>query len=89
MNDTQAKLSFRVKDAGGNISLGHQQLINVSRAILAKPKILLRDYMATSVSIKQRNLIRKLTFEEFKDTTILLSSLDTLSAIQANRVIYF
>jgi ABC-type multidrug transport system fused ATPase/permease subunit len=49
----------------------------------------MRDYMATAVSIKQRNLIRKLTFEEMPETTILLSSLDTLSAIQANRIIYF
>lgn len=62
-NETQLKLAFRVKDAGGNISLGHQQLINFSRVILAKPKVLLRDYAATGVSIKQRNLIRKLTFD--------------------------
>lgn len=87
--ETESRLAFRVKDAGGNISLGHQQLINICRAILAKPCILMRDYMATGVSIKQRNLVRKLTFEDFKDTTMLFSTLDTISAMRCDRVLYF
>jgi ABC-type bacteriocin/lantibiotic exporter with double-glycine peptidase domain len=56
--------------------MGHKQLINIARTILHKPKILLFDYVASSMSFNYRPYINELMLKEFKSSTFFLATHD-------------
>lgn len=78
---------MNIQDAGSNISLGHKQLINMTRVILRQPRVLLRNYSVSAVSLNQRYLLRDLTFKWLKNSTIIMSSQDTLGYMKCSRII--
>ncbi len=41
INEKEAKLGFILKDAGANLSVGVLQKLNIARALIRKPRILL------------------------------------------------
>ncbi len=61
MNHEQ-KLTLMVEDAGSNISNGSHQKINIARALLIKPKILLFDYATSSLHEQFKENIFKIIF---------------------------
>lgn len=74
--DTTTKLAYRIEDGGINVSPGHRQLINISRAILQKPRVILCDHVSSAIAPKYRPQLNQLLLHEFKDSTIFISSFD-------------
>jgi|JI6StandDraft_1071083.scaffolds.fasta_scaffold05741_7 ABC-type multidrug transport system fused ATPase/permease subunit len=76
--DIQGKLNLKIEDGGINVSLGHKQLINISRALLQKPQVILCDFISSAVAPqKHRAYISRLLLEEFSSSTIFIATHDT------------
>lgn len=84
---TDDPLTMTVDGAGSNISLGHKQMINIARVVLRQPRILLANYAMSAVSLKQRYLLREMTFNWFKDSTSIMSGQDTIAYMKCNKIV--
>lgn len=76
-SNAKDKLNYHIEDAGINVSLGHKQLINIARAILQKPPVLLCDYVSSAVAQKYRAYLNELLLKEFDKCLVFIATHDT------------
>lgn len=71
VRDQPGKLDAAVSQKGENLSVGQRQLMCLSRAILAKPKILIMDEATAAVDGEADQLIQTALKTRFDRTTVL------------------
>ena len=69
--DIRKKLNIRLKENGGNLSLGEKQLICLARIFLRKNKIVIMDEATSNIDNKTDNLIQKAVDKIFKNSTLI------------------
>jgi ABC-type transport system involved in cytochrome bd biosynthesis fused ATPase/permease subunit len=84
-DDVKGKLDLLIKDAGATISLGYKQLLNVARAILKKPQVMLCDYVSSSVAPQYRANLNQVLLKEFQGSTMFFASSDSSELPQINQ----
>lgn len=91
-------LSMRARDAAGSLSLGDQRRLEIARAIISQPKIILLDEPVSGVSIDEAESLRELLISINRDrgTGILIiehnigflvSLCDRISVMSEGRII--
>ena len=80
-------LSAPVSEYGENFSQGERQLISLSRAVLAKPKILLLDESTASLDADRDQLIQKTIRENFKDATMIVIAHRLETIVRSDRIL--
>lgn len=60
-----------IEEGGSNLSSGEKQLINISRSLLNKKRIVLIDEATASIDLETDNKIQGVIREQFKDKTVL------------------
>ena len=69
--DMTQKLGLKLKENGGNLSLGEKQLICLARIFLRKNKIVIMDEATSNIDNKTDIIIQKAVDKIFKDSTLL------------------
>ena len=69
--DVKKKLKMRLKENGGNLSLGEKQLICLARIFLRKNKIVVMDEATSNIDNKTEILIQNAVDKIFKDSTLI------------------
>ena len=69
--DIRKKLNMKLKENGGNLSLGEKQLICLARIFLRKNKIVVMDEATSNIDNKTDNLIQKAVDKIFKNSTLI------------------
>ncbi|KAJ3159218.1 hypothetical protein HDU86_001821 [Geranomyces michiganensis] len=72
---------------GDNLSAGMRQLLAATRALLAKPKILIVDEATAAMDPQSEQLLRNLLETRFRSTTILCIAHRVESLVRMNRII--
>ena len=62
---------MKLKENGGNLSLGEKQLICLARIFLRKNKIVVMDEATSNIDNKTDNLIQKAVDKIFKNSTLI------------------
>ena len=69
--DISQKLELKLKENGGNLSLGEKQLICLARIFLRKNKIVIMDEATSNIDNKTDILIQNAVDNIFKDSTLI------------------
>ena len=69
--DIRKKLKMKLKEDGGNLSLGEKQLICLARIFLRKNKIVVMDEATSNIDNKTDNLIQNAVDKIFKNSTLI------------------
>ena len=69
--DIRKKLNMKLRENGGNLSLGEKQLICLARIFLRKNKIVVMDEATSNIDNKTDNLIQKAVDKIFKNSTLI------------------
>ena len=69
--DTSQKLELKLKENGGNLSLGEKQLICLARIFLRKNKIIIMDEATSNIDNKTDIIIQNAVDKIFKDSTLI------------------
>ena len=69
--DTKKKLNMKLKENGGNLSLGEKQLICLARIFLRKNKIVVMDEATSNIDNKTEALIQNAVDKIFKNSTLI------------------
>ena len=69
--DIRRKLNMKLKENGGNLSLGEKQLICLARIFLRKNKIVVMDEATSNIDNKTDNLIQNAVDKIFKNSTLI------------------
>ena len=81
------KLDSEVQINGNNFSFGQRQLLLLTRALLAKPKILIMDEATASVDCESDDRIQEMIRKLFPNTTVLSVAHRIKSVVDYDRVI--
>lgn len=80
--------NFKVKEDGGNLSIGQKQLIVFARALIKKPKLIILDEATSSIDPASERLIQTAIDRILKDQTVIVIA-HRLSTIQScDEIIY-
>ena len=69
--DISKKLELKLKENGGNLSLGEKQLICLARIFLRKNKIVIMDEATSNIDNKTDIIIQNAVDKIFKDSTLI------------------
>jgi ABC-type multidrug transport system fused ATPase/permease subunit len=69
--DDSALLSAKLEEGGSNYSVGERQLLNLARALLCQPKLLVLDEATASIDGETDNFIQKMLRTRFPNTTLV------------------
>ncbi|HEX2945574.1 MAG TPA: ABC transporter ATP-binding protein [Clostridia bacterium] len=72
---------------GSNLSGGQKQRVLISRALAAKPEILILDDSSSALDYKTDSLLRKALADSFKDTTTIIIAQRTSSIMHADHIL--
>jgi len=76
-----------VSEYGENFSQGERQLISLSRAVLAKPRILLLDESTASLDADRDKLIQQTIHESFKNATLIVIAHRLETIVRSDRIL--
>lgn len=83
----QLGLAAPVAEYGENFSQGERQLISLSRAVLARPKILLLDESTASLDADRDKLIQETILTCFKDATMIVIAHRLETIVRSDRIL--
>jgi ABC-type multidrug transport system fused ATPase/permease subunit len=69
--DDMQLLSARLEEGGANYSVGERQLLNLARAFLSQPKLLVLDEATASIDGETDAFIQRMLRTRFPDTTLI------------------
>lgn len=69
--DNATLLSTKVEEGGSNYSVGERQLLNLARALLSQPKVLVLDEATASIDGETDNFVQKMLRTRFPNTTLV------------------
>lgn len=69
--EQESGLDTEIKEGGENLSAGEKQLLCISRAILAKAKIILIDEATSNIDPKTEQTILDTIHNSFRDCTVI------------------
>ena len=69
--DIRKKLNMKLRENGGNLSLGEKQLICMARIFLRKNKIVVMDEATANIDNKTDMIIQKAVDHIFKNSTLI------------------
>ena len=95
--DIRKKLNMKLKENGGNLSLGEKQLICLARIFLRKNKIVVMDEATSNIDNKTDNLIQNAVDNIFKNSTLItiahkipdLNKYDKIMVLDSGHLIEF
>lgn len=79
---------MKIIDGGSNLTIGAQQLLNITRALIQKPKIILFNYSASAVDIHKRKLLWSILFTTLLDSTKLVSTQEVEALKKLDKVVF-
>jgi ABC-type multidrug transport system fused ATPase/permease subunit len=78
-----------IQERGSNLSMGHQQLISIARAVVANPRLLILDEATANIDTKTETLIQH-SLNELLSTRTSFVIAHRLSTIrEADRIVVF
>jgi ABC-type multidrug transport system fused ATPase/permease subunit len=69
--DDNLLLSTKLEEGGSNYSVGERQLLNLARALLSQPKVLVLDEATASIDGETDAFIQRMLRTRFPDTTLV------------------
>ena len=68
---TDVLLSMKLEEGGSNYSVGERQLLNLARALLSQPKVLVLDEATASIDGETDAFIQRMLRTRFPNTTLV------------------
>ncbi|OEU11111.1 ATP-binding cassette transporter [Fragilariopsis cylindrus CCMP1102] len=68
---TEVLLSMKLEEGGSNYSVGERQLLNLARALLSQPKVLVLDEATASIDGETDAFIQRMLRTRFPNTTLV------------------
>ncbi len=97
LGDDKVRLSMKLEEGGSNFSVGECQLLNLARALLSQPKLLVLDEATASIDGETDAFIQKMLRTRFGNTTLVtiahrintIMDYDLILVMDAGRAVEF